>query len=205
MPLDPGARRTLDPVELRRQADVGRALIKQALLFGSLTVAVLVLWVFFRKAVSFQLAVTLLGAVGLPAAKAARSWWQWRQTQPGGEWMHPDRLNEMQQEAVRTMADAAKARAWMTRGLIACITVPSVLEVFVGVEHAVTVASVESKAILAGDEDRIVPLADTQLLFEAAPQPKRLVVIPGADHNDEALAEGPALVRAIVEQLRPQG
>jgi fermentation-respiration switch protein FrsA (DUF1100 family) len=55
--------------------------------------------------------------------------------------------------------------------------------------------------IVAGDADRIVPLADTQELFDAAPQPKRLVVIPGADHNDEALCEGPALVRAVMEQL----
>ena len=156
MPHDLGARRTMDPVELRRQADAGRALLGQALLFGSLTLAGLVLWVFFRKEVSFQIAATLIGAVALPAAKAARSWWQWRQTQPGGEWMHPDRLNEMQQEAVRTMADAAKARAWMTRGLIACITVPTVLEVFVGVEHAVNVASVEPRAIFAGDVWRLL-------------------------------------------------
>ena len=56
--------------------------------------------------------------------------------------------------------------------------------------------------IVAGDEDRIVPFADTQVLFDAAPEPKRLVVIPGADHNDEALAEGPALVRAIGEFLK---
>ncbi|HET9269682.1 MAG TPA: alpha/beta hydrolase [Vicinamibacterales bacterium] len=55
--------------------------------------------------------------------------------------------------------------------------------------------------VVAGDADRIVPLADTQELFEAAPQPKRLVVIPGADHNDEELCEGPALLRAIVERV----
>jgi fermentation-respiration switch protein FrsA (DUF1100 family) len=55
--------------------------------------------------------------------------------------------------------------------------------------------------IVAGDADRIVPLGDTQELFEAAPQPKRLVVIPGADHNDEELCEGPALVRAVMEHL----
>lgn len=59
--------------------------------------------------------------------------------------------------------------------------------------------------IVAGEEDRIVPLADTQRLFDAAPEAKRLVVIPGADHNDEALAEGPALVRAIVDSLKAGG
>ena len=55
--------------------------------------------------------------------------------------------------------------------------------------------------VVAGDADRIVPPSDTQELFEAAPQPKRLVVIPGADHNDEELCEGPALVRAILDHM----
>ena len=55
--------------------------------------------------------------------------------------------------------------------------------------------------IVAGDADRIVPLSDTQELFDAAPQPKRMVVIPGADHNDQELCEGPQLVRAIVETI----
>jgi hypothetical protein len=55
---------------------------------------------------------------------------------------------------------------------------------------------------IAGDADRIVPLDDTEVLFEAAGQPKRLVVIEGAGHNDEALIFGPQLVRAVVELLR---
>jgi fermentation-respiration switch protein FrsA (DUF1100 family) len=55
---------------------------------------------------------------------------------------------------------------------------------------------------IAGDADRIVPLDDTEILFEAAGQPKRLVVINGANHNDEALIFGPQLVRAVVEFLR---
>jgi fermentation-respiration switch protein FrsA (DUF1100 family) len=54
----------------------------------------------------------------------------------------------------------------------------------------------------AGDPDRIVPFEDTQKLFVAAREPKRLVVIPDADHNDEALCEGPALIRAIVDLLQ---
>ena len=55
--------------------------------------------------------------------------------------------------------------------------------------------------VVAGDADRIVPLDDTRELFDAAPDPKRLVVVPGADHNDEALATGPALMRAVREFL----
>jgi fermentation-respiration switch protein FrsA (DUF1100 family) len=59
--------------------------------------------------------------------------------------------------------------------------------------------------VIAGNADRIVPLDDTLALFDTAREPKRLVVIEGADHNDEALAFGPEVVRAIVEFLTAQG
>lgn len=44
--------------------------------------------------------------------------------------------------------------------------------------------------VVAGDADRIVPIGYSRKLFEAARQPKRLAVIPGADHNDAALLDG---------------
>jgi fermentation-respiration switch protein FrsA (DUF1100 family) len=50
--------------------------------------------------------------------------------------------------------------------------------------------------------DSIVPADQSRRLFEAARQPKRLLVIEGADHNDEALVAGPRLVDAVVELLR---
>lgn len=52
--------------------------------------------------------------------------------------------------------------------------------------------------VVAGDADRVVPASDSRALYDAAPDPKRWVLIPGADHNDEALAAGPPLVRAVV-------
>jgi fermentation-respiration switch protein FrsA (DUF1100 family) len=55
--------------------------------------------------------------------------------------------------------------------------------------------------VIAGDADRVVPIDDSRALYDAAPHPKRLVVIPDADHNDEALAAGPVLVRAVVEMV----
>ncbi len=55
--------------------------------------------------------------------------------------------------------------------------------------------------VIVGDADRIVPAADSATLYDAAPHPKKLITIRGADHNDEALASGPELVRAIVEFL----
>ena len=51
---------------------------------------------------------------------------------------------------------------------------------------------------IAGDQDRIVPASQTRALFDAARGPKELMVLPGADHNDEALAEGPDMIARIV-------
>jgi fermentation-respiration switch protein FrsA (DUF1100 family) len=51
---------------------------------------------------------------------------------------------------------------------------------------------------IAGDEDRIVPAAQTRALFAAAREPKALMMMPGADHNDEALAEGPEMIARVV-------
>jgi len=38
--------------------------------------------------------------------------------------------------------------------------------------------------LMHGDQDQIVPVAQGQALFEAAPEPKRLRLFPGAGHND---------------------
>jgi hypothetical protein len=55
--------------------------------------------------------------------------------------------------------------------------------------------------VVAGDADRVVPVEDSRALYDAAPHPKRFVIVPGADHNDEALMAGPELVRAVVEMV----
>jgi hypothetical protein len=55
--------------------------------------------------------------------------------------------------------------------------------------------------VIAGDRDRIVPLDHSRHLYERALPPKKLVVIDGADHNDEALFTGREMMRAIAEFL----
>jgi len=55
--------------------------------------------------------------------------------------------------------------------------------------------------VIAGDDDRIVPLDDTRQLFEAAGEPKQLVIIEGADHNDEDLMWGPEMLGAVARFL----
>ena len=51
--------------------------------------------------------------------------------------------------------------------------------------------------VVAGGRDRIVPASHSRRLFAAAPEPKRLVVLEGADHNDHELLAGPRLVDAL--------
>lgn len=46
------------------------------------------------------------------------------------------------------------------------------------------------KLIIAAEEDEIVPLSHARRLFDLAPPPKELFVIPGAGHNDTYLAGG---------------
>jgi fermentation-respiration switch protein FrsA (DUF1100 family) len=56
--------------------------------------------------------------------------------------------------------------------------------------------------VVAGERDRIVPAAHSRRLFDAAPQPKRFVLLPGADHNDLELLAGPRLLDEVTAFLR---
>lgn len=53
--------------------------------------------------------------------------------------------------------------------------------------------------IVYGTRDSIVPPEQSRAVAAAAPGPTRTVEIPGADHNDRALLDGPQLIGAIVE------
>jgi fermentation-respiration switch protein FrsA (DUF1100 family) len=50
--------------------------------------------------------------------------------------------------------------------------------------------------VIHGDRDGIVPLAHGEALFDAAPGPKRIEVLPGATHNDLI---GPRWIQAIAD------
>jgi fermentation-respiration switch protein FrsA (DUF1100 family) len=61
-----------------------------------------------------------------------------------------------------------------------------------------TITSVRAPVlIVAGDRDRIVPLEQSRRLFERASEPRDLVVVRGADHNDAALLDGRELIDAV--------
>ena len=59
--------------------------------------------------------------------------------------------------------------------------------------------------IIAGANDTIVPAALSRRLFEAAREPKRLLIVEGADHNDEALASGQQVVAAVTAFVNSLG
>ncbi|MEN8041328.1 MAG: alpha/beta hydrolase [Actinomycetota bacterium] len=59
--------------------------------------------------------------------------------------------------------------------------------------------------IVAGSADGTIPIDESRHLYDAAAEPKELVVIEGADHNDYELAGGPQLIEAVGEFLAEHG
>jgi fermentation-respiration switch protein FrsA (DUF1100 family) len=56
--------------------------------------------------------------------------------------------------------------------------------------------------VIGGDRDRIVPIAQTRRVYEAAREPKSLLVIRGADHNDDSLLVGREMMDEVLRFLR---
>ena len=56
--------------------------------------------------------------------------------------------------------------------------------------------------VIAGDRDRIVPFSESRRVFEAANEPKSLLVVANADHNDQALFDGRTMIDGIVRFLQ---
>jgi fermentation-respiration switch protein FrsA (DUF1100 family) len=56
--------------------------------------------------------------------------------------------------------------------------------------------------VIAGEQDRIVPITQSRRLYEAAHDPKQFELIPGADHNDLELLIGERLTDRVVRFTR---
>jgi pimeloyl-ACP methyl ester carboxylesterase len=58
--------------------------------------------------------------------------------------------------------------------------------------------------VVWGSADRVIPPAQSAAVAAAAAgRPVRTVVVPGADHNDQVLLDGPELVAAVVALADP--
>ena len=51
--------------------------------------------------------------------------------------------------------------------------------------------------VIGGEADGIVPIAQTRRIYDAARHPKTLLVISGADHNDDSLLAGREMIDAV--------
>jgi uncharacterized protein len=68
------------------------------------------------------------------------------------------------------------------------------------------IASVNTPVlVIAGDRDDIVPASLSKRLYDAAVEPKRWLLVPGAGHNDRALLDGRLMMDAIVRFLSETG
>jgi fermentation-respiration switch protein FrsA (DUF1100 family) len=55
--------------------------------------------------------------------------------------------------------------------------------------------------VIAGAQDRIVPLEHSRRLYDAVSSAKKLVILPDADHNDAVLLSGRDMIAAVVQFL----
>ena len=55
--------------------------------------------------------------------------------------------------------------------------------------------------VIAGDRDSIIPIGQSRRVFEQANDPKSLLVVPHADHNDDALFTGRVMIAGILRFL----
>jgi fermentation-respiration switch protein FrsA (DUF1100 family) len=56
--------------------------------------------------------------------------------------------------------------------------------------------------VIAGSRDSIIPASHSRRLFEGAREPKKLMIVEGADHNDDELAAGRRMIATMTEFLR---
>ena len=51
--------------------------------------------------------------------------------------------------------------------------------------------------IVAGDRDDVVPESLSRKLYDAAPEPKRYLLVAGTGHNDPELADGHGMLTEV--------
>ncbi len=136
--------------------EVLREFRRKAILYSLGAAGGLVLWIVFRESIPVQIAAPLVGGAGIEAVKHIWRWHQWLEAHPAAERMHPDVRRAIEDETVRLMSAAVKSRAYLTHLLIACSTLPSLLQVFVGLERSVELAAMDPAAVRGGEWWRLL-------------------------------------------------
>ena len=126
----------------------------RAIVFGALTVLFLVFGLV--AGMDLQLLGPLVALPGVQAAKHIRHWIEWRRENPHVRATPPDERRVLEEQTVKVMSDAVRARAWITWAIIAAVTVPSMAQLWTGLEASVAVASVDREAILGGQWWRLL-------------------------------------------------
>lgn len=55
--------------------------------------------------------------------------------------------------------------------------------------------------LIHGEMDELIPAVEGRALYDAAPEPKELFIVPGAGHNDVSMVAGPEYARRIAAFL----
>jgi hypothetical protein len=56
--------------------------------------------------------------------------------------------------------------------------------------------------VVHGDRDEVIPVEQGRRLFDAAPEPKRLLLVEGAHHNDLSNVGGGKYIDTLAEFVR---
>lgn len=127
---------------------------KKAILYSTLTVAAAVGGL--AAGLGLQVLAPLVGLPGVEAMKHIRHWVEWRRENPTIRTISPEDRRVQEQSTVEIMATAVRSNAYVTWTLIACVMIPSLLQIVTGLSRSVELASVDPEPILAGEWWRLL-------------------------------------------------
>jgi membrane associated rhomboid family serine protease len=129
---------------------------QKAIVYGLAAAGGLALWIWQWERIPIQVAAPLVGGAAVEAFKNIWRWRQWLEANPGRDRIHPDRRTEIEQQTVKIMSDAVRAHAYFTHIIIGCVAIPTLLQIVVGLERSVDLASMDPAAIRAGEWWRLL-------------------------------------------------
>ena len=130
----------------------------KGILYSGVAFGAFAVWIRY-KGFSFHTAWLVIAACSVQAIKEFKAWHEWNESRRAVDPAALKRYEiteDIQQQALKALKDAARGRAWITSLIVGCISLPTALELVVGIENAVAAASVEPVAIRAGEWWRLM-------------------------------------------------